>query len=204
MERFTFKDFDRMFPDDAACLEWLRGYLYPEGIFCKKCERVTKHHRTVSRPSYSCDYCGHHVHPTAGTIFHKSSTSLPDVVPCNLPDGVHYVRHLRESRSNAKPASPTKPRGACSNRFAPCFSRGTRPEWHAVEADETYIGGKRKNGTGRPMRGDRVDRRRSLASSNAKAAIVAMAAAGCQDSQPFMARFKAHVLPATYDLHRRT
>jgi len=30
----------------------------------------------VSRPSYSCDQCGHHVHPTAGTIFHKSSTSL--------------------------------------------------------------------------------------------------------------------------------
>jgi transposase-like protein len=29
-----------------------------------------------SRPSYSCDTCGHHLHPTAGTIFHKSSTSL--------------------------------------------------------------------------------------------------------------------------------
>jgi transposase len=30
----------------------------------------------ASRPSYSCDTCGHHLHPTAGTIFHKSSTGL--------------------------------------------------------------------------------------------------------------------------------
>ena len=76
MQRFTFRYFDTMFPDDATCLDWLRSYLYPDGIHCKKCDRVTKHHRTASRPSYSCDNCGHHVHPTAGTIFHKSSTSL--------------------------------------------------------------------------------------------------------------------------------
>jgi transposase-like protein len=30
----------------------------------------------ASRKSYSCQFCGHHVHPTAGTIFHKSSTRL--------------------------------------------------------------------------------------------------------------------------------
>ena len=30
----------------------------------------------MSRPSYSCDHCGHHVHPTADTIFHKSPTPL--------------------------------------------------------------------------------------------------------------------------------
>lgn len=29
-----------------------------------------------TRKSYSCELCGHHVHPTSGTIFHKSSTSL--------------------------------------------------------------------------------------------------------------------------------
>jgi len=76
MQRYTFTDFNRDYPDDAACLEWLREYLYPDGIHCKKCDRVTKHHRVASRQSYSCDNCGHHVHPTAGTIFHKSTTSL--------------------------------------------------------------------------------------------------------------------------------
>jgi transposase len=73
---YTLKDFRKQFPDNATCLEWLRSSLYPEGIYCQKCEAVTKHHRVVSRPSYSCDHCGHHVHPTAGTIFHKSPTPL--------------------------------------------------------------------------------------------------------------------------------
>ncbi len=73
---YTLKDFQSQFPDDATCLEWLRNYLYPDGIFCEACGAVTKHHRVVSRPSYSCDHCGHHVHPTADTIFHKSPTAL--------------------------------------------------------------------------------------------------------------------------------
>jgi transposase-like protein len=77
MKRYTFNEFNRQFPDDAACLEWLFYRFYPEGtVECKNCGRATKHHRVASRPSYSCDYCGHHVHPTAGTIFHKSPTSL--------------------------------------------------------------------------------------------------------------------------------
>jgi transposase-like protein len=76
MERYTICDFERDFPDEETCLEWLREYLYPEGIFCKVCDRVTKHHRVRSRPSYSCDRCGHHEHPTAGTIFHRSRTPL--------------------------------------------------------------------------------------------------------------------------------
>jgi transposase len=73
---YTLKDFQKQFPDDATCLEWLKNRLYPDGIYCETCEAVTKHHRVKSRPSYSCDHCGHHVHPTADTIFHKSPTPL--------------------------------------------------------------------------------------------------------------------------------
>ena len=43
---------------------------------CPKCERERKFHRVAIAPAYSCDSCGHHIHPLAGTIFHKSSTSL--------------------------------------------------------------------------------------------------------------------------------
>lgn len=69
-------DFDREFPDDAACLEWLKNRLYPNGIHCPKCNKVTKHHRVASRPSYACQFCGHHEHPMKGTIFEDSATSL--------------------------------------------------------------------------------------------------------------------------------
>jgi transposase len=76
MTPYTLKHFQTQFPNDAVCLDWLCSYLYPDGIYCKNCEQVTKHHRVKSRPSYSCDHCGHHVHPTAATIFHKSCTPL--------------------------------------------------------------------------------------------------------------------------------
>ncbi|MCA1727162.1 MAG: IS1595 family transposase, partial [Actinobacteria bacterium] len=74
--RYTFTEFDRDFPDDAACLDWLVGHLYPDGIFCPKCERVTKHHRVKTRTCYACQFCGHQEYPMRGTIFEDSATSL--------------------------------------------------------------------------------------------------------------------------------
>jgi hypothetical protein len=76
MQTYTFEQFNAEFGDDETCLEWLKNYLYPNGIHCVKCGKVTAHYRIASRPSYSCQFCGNHVHPTAETIFHKSSTSL--------------------------------------------------------------------------------------------------------------------------------
>jgi transposase-like protein len=74
--RYTIKDFQTDFPDEDACLIWLKEWLYPEGIYCKIDKKVTPHHKMKTRKSWSCELCGHHVHPTAGTIFHKSRTPL--------------------------------------------------------------------------------------------------------------------------------
>jgi transposase len=76
MQRYTIEDFHRDYPDENACLERLRRRHYPDGSTCEKCGRTTKYHRDAGRKSYSCQWCGHHVHPTAGTIFRKSSTPL--------------------------------------------------------------------------------------------------------------------------------
>jgi transposase len=75
-------EFMREFPDDQACLEWLwRNRYSPDGetAQCPKCETARgfkRYQTTQRRQSWTCVACGHHVHPTAGTIFHKSSTSL--------------------------------------------------------------------------------------------------------------------------------
>jgi transposase len=77
--KYSLMEFMAEFPDDETCLEWLWRRSYsPDGrkAHCPKCDRERSFHRVKSRPSYSCDTCGHHLHPTAGTIFHKSSTSL--------------------------------------------------------------------------------------------------------------------------------
>ncbi|HWO16969.1 MAG TPA: IS1595 family transposase [Solirubrobacterales bacterium] len=79
---YSVTEFLREFPDDAACLEHLWRTRYsPDGEHaeCPKCEqeRVFKRYATAQgRQSWTCTGCGHHVHPTAGTIFAKSSTSL--------------------------------------------------------------------------------------------------------------------------------
>jgi predicted DNA-binding transcriptional regulator YafY len=76
MSNHKINDFEREFPDNESCLEWLKNRLYPHGIKCPKCEKVTKHHKVSKRPCYACDNCGNHMHPTAATIFRKSTIPL--------------------------------------------------------------------------------------------------------------------------------
>ena len=78
-DEYTVADFHREFPTDESCLEWLWRQLHSvdgHTADCPKCEKPRRFHRVKSRNSYSCDSCGHHLHPTAGTIFHKSTTPL--------------------------------------------------------------------------------------------------------------------------------
>src|SRR5690349_7919134 len=72
----TYSQFMALFPDNDACVEYLRQKFLPDGSPCPKCGKATKFHRIKSRAAYSCQFCGGQVYPTAGTIFHKSSTSL--------------------------------------------------------------------------------------------------------------------------------
>lgn len=80
--QYSLIEFMRDYPDDASCLEWLWRNRYSsdgENAYCSKCEqeRPFKRYKTSQqRQSWTCTACGNHIHPTAGTIFHKSSTSL--------------------------------------------------------------------------------------------------------------------------------
>ena len=76
MLRLKPEDFKHYFSDDDSCLEWLKNQLYPGGIDCPVCKKITKHHKLSKRPCYCCDSCGHQVYPTAGTIFYQSSVPL--------------------------------------------------------------------------------------------------------------------------------
>jgi transposase len=80
--RFSVMEFMAEFPDDDACLAHLWRTRYsPDGehALCPKCGVERSFHKYSNgdgRQSWTCTHCGRHVHPTAGTIFHKSSTSL--------------------------------------------------------------------------------------------------------------------------------
>jgi transposase-like protein/ribosomal protein L37AE/L43A len=74
--KFTFKDFNNKFPNDNACLEFIFNQKYPHGVDCPICKKITKYYHRTGAKDYICEFCGHSVSPTAGTIFHKSPTAL--------------------------------------------------------------------------------------------------------------------------------
>lgn len=145
MTRYTFKDFEKQFPTDDACLEWLKNYLYPDGIFCDTCRKVTTHHKVKSRKSYSCQFCGHHVHPTANTIYHKSSTSLRTwfhaiYLMASTRCGISAKQLERETGVTYKTA------WRMFKQIRKMLEENHEPLSGRVEVDETYIGGYRRGG----------------------------------------------------------
>jgi transposase len=77
MAKYTFKQFQEEYPNDAACLARIMETQYGGDVTeCQVCQRRTKFHPMGKRRAYACQDCGHHIYPCAGTIFHKSSTKL--------------------------------------------------------------------------------------------------------------------------------
>jgi transposase-like protein len=140
-------EFAREFPDDSACLDYIWRTRFAEDghhTHCPACDRTRKFHRVKDRPAYDCDSCGHHLHPLAGTIFQKSSTSLHlwfyamylmSVTRC----GVSAKQIERELGVTYKTA--WRMLNLIRNQLMHDDGQGglLRGE---VEIDETYVGGK--------------------------------------------------------------
>src|ERR1700685_2427968 len=77
MAKYTFKQFQAEYPNDAACLAKLMEINFGgTDIVCPGCKQRTAFHPMSKRRAFACQDCGHHVYPAAGTIFHKSRTNL--------------------------------------------------------------------------------------------------------------------------------
>jgi transposase len=144
----SIKDFMNRFPTDDICLEYLKNKFYPNGIYCKKCKRITKHYKVKGRPSYCCEFCGNHVHPTADTIFHKSTTPLRywfyaiylmSATRC----GISAKQLQRELNVTYKTA------WRMFHKIREMLKENSIKSDGVFEADETYIGGRRTGKVGR-------------------------------------------------------
>lgn len=147
--RVSFMEFTKEFPDDATCLEWLWRTRYAEDgthATCPKCEQVRpfKRYETAQkRHSWTCTACGHHVSVTAGTIFHKSSTSLrlwfyAIYLMSSTRCGISAKQLERELGVNYKTAL----RMLRQIRTYLMAQDDDAPLSGEVETDETYVGGK--------------------------------------------------------------
>lgn len=67
----------RQYPDDNdLALDMIFKNRYKPPYICPKCNKKTRFYRVNDRKSYSCQLCGKHISPLAGTIFEKSTTPL--------------------------------------------------------------------------------------------------------------------------------
>ncbi|MEX2644159.1 MAG: IS1595 family transposase [Acetobacterales bacterium] len=73
---FTITEFFKRFPDDEACLNHLMEVRYGMEGECPKCGKHTRWSRIRKEPAFQCQWCGHHVHPMAGTPFARTRTPL--------------------------------------------------------------------------------------------------------------------------------
>jgi transposase len=148
--RYSLMEFMAEFPDDEACLQRLwRDRFSSDGTnaHCPKCEAVRPFHRygtKQQRQSWTCTACGHHLHPTAGTIYHKSSTSLhlwfyAMYLMTSTRCGISAKQLERELGVTYKTA------WRIFNKIRSLLDEEIRDLAGTVETDETYMGGKEKN-----------------------------------------------------------
>jgi transposase len=142
-------EFIREFPDDAACLEWLwRNRYSPDGehAYCPRCGMARKFKRYTGkrqRQVWTCTSCTQQLSPTAGTVFHKSSTSLhlwfyAMWIMTSTRCGVSAKQLERELGVTYKTA--WRMFNLIRNRLMVQDYQG--PLSGEVEADETFVGGK--------------------------------------------------------------
>jgi transposase len=156
---YSLREFMAEFPDDDACLDYLWRTRFSEDgehAHCPKCdtERVFRRYATKQRrQSWTCTGCGHHIHPTSGTIFAKSSISLAQWF---------YAMFLVSSSRCGIAAKQLERELGCNYKTAwrmlnkirnVLMEQDEEPLSGEVEVDETFIGGRLRN----------ADRRRAAA-----------------------------------------
>ena len=144
-QKYSIADLRSEFPDDAACLDFIKEQRWPDGrVFCEKCKAEHKHYRVTGRTAYACDHCGNHIYPLAGTIFEKSTTRLTlwfhaMFLMGSTRCGVSAKQIQRETGVTYKTA------WRMFKQIRTLMSEELSLEGStSVEIDEAYMGGKRK------------------------------------------------------------
>lgn len=152
--KFTRKQFQAQYPDDAACLQAILQRRYGNAEACPNCGVVGKLTRIEGRRAFACKE-GCHIYPCAGTIFEHSSTPLTDWF---------YAMYLMTATRNGVSAKELQRQLGVTYKCAWRIGHQLRILMTArdkasnpgqlsghVEIDEAYIGGKKR---GRRGKGD--------------------------------------------------
>jgi transposase-like protein len=185
--KYTGKTFAKEFPDNDACLEWLKNKHYPNGVECPICKTVKKHYKVAKRPCYKCE-CGHEYYPTAGTIFHKSTTPLTVWF-----EAMFWMATTRSGHSAKELQRRTgvtyKTAWRMFKQIRTLLDENAGMFTNEVEIDETYIGGKRRgDNQGRPAEGSHKVPVIGIAQRNGKVSVKAVANVKRSTVMPLIAK----------------
>lgn len=154
--KFTFKQFQALYPDDDACLQAVFDRKRGADDACPSCGVVAaKFHKITGRRAYACQDCGYHYYPCVGTPFEHSSTPLTA--------WFHAMYLMTATRNGVSAKELQRQLGVtykCAWRIGHQLRdlmaqrdavNNTRPLSGHVEVDETYVGGRLRkfNGHGK-------------------------------------------------------
>lgn len=150
----SLPDFQRLFPNEAACAAYLERARWSDGFVCDYCGTLGEPYRFANRPSVCrCRHCNRDTSLTAGTVMERTHTPLSVwfwaayLVASQTPgmSAAQFQRQLGLSRYETAFQILHKLR---VGMVRPDQDRIGGNSFDAVEADETYVGG-RTRGKGR-------------------------------------------------------
>ncbi|MHA1564075.1 MAG: IS1595 family transposase [Alphaproteobacteria bacterium] len=153
----TVQDFFKRFPTDDACLDHLMETRYGRSLECPKCKRDSKFYRLRKELAYTCEWCGHHIHPMVGTPFERSRTPLQKwFYAMYMFTTTRHGVSAKELQRQLGVTYKTAWRMGHEIRKYMGDVDGDSPLSGHVEADETYIGGKKAGDRGHGARGKTI------------------------------------------------
>lgn len=139
-------EFMALYPNDDACLEYLFKKNFGDEFACPRCGAKGKFRKLSKMPAYTCQ-CGEHIHPMAGTPFHRSHTPLQKWF---------YVIYLFTTTRHGVPAKELQRQLSVNYKTAWRMGHeirkylgyidGDSPLEGHVEIDETMLGQKQSGG----------------------------------------------------------
>ena len=150
IHQMTIVDFERLFPSEDACKEYLKQNRWPNGVICPRCGNVnvSEHSKPYHWNCYQCstDGIGYRFSVLVGTIFENTNKPLREWF---------RVMHLMLTSKKGISALQVKrymgfgsyetALNMCNKIRAALDSVEFKQLIGYVEVDETFVGGKAKN-----------------------------------------------------------
>jgi hypothetical protein len=152
----SLPDFQRLFPNDAACAEYLEKTRWEDGFICPSCNVKAEPFRFDARPGVlRCRSCRKDASLTAGTVMERTHTPLSTwfwgaYLMVSMTPGVSAVQFQRQLGLSRYETAFQILHKLRAGMVRPDQDRigGAKSAASHVEVDEAWVGGKTK-GQGR-------------------------------------------------------